>query len=235
MINKALTISVEQADRLFWLGRYVERVYSTLRLFNTAMDTMIDVDEKGYVKFCQCLSIPSDIYAGRQDFEASYLFSEANPDSIYANLSRAYDNGIVLRNFISTESLSYLQMALDKLKAGGKAQSAFLSAQQVIDWLLGFWGSLEETINDPQRRNLIKIGKYVERMDLALRLDLPYEVIDKTMPRLINRANRTGSLMHLDRLQELVLLAQGEAGLAKHKERALELVNSLHLNPELAN
>lgn len=27
-------ISVEQADRLYWLGRYAERVYTTLRIYS---------------------------------------------------------------------------------------------------------------------------------------------------------------------------------------------------------
>lgn len=35
-------ISVEQADRLYWLGRYTERVYTTLRIFYRSFDTMID-------------------------------------------------------------------------------------------------------------------------------------------------------------------------------------------------
>ena len=29
-----IAISAEQADRLYWLGRYVERVFSTVRIFN---------------------------------------------------------------------------------------------------------------------------------------------------------------------------------------------------------
>ena len=34
-------ISVEQTDRLYWLGRYTERVYTTMRLFFTTYDTKI--------------------------------------------------------------------------------------------------------------------------------------------------------------------------------------------------
>ena len=30
-------ISVEQASRLYWLGRYTERVYTTIRMFLKAM------------------------------------------------------------------------------------------------------------------------------------------------------------------------------------------------------
>ncbi|WP_243159453.1 alpha-E domain-containing protein [Clostridium sp. SM-530-WT-3G] len=31
-------ISIEQSDRLYWLGRYTERVYTTLRIFSKSFD-----------------------------------------------------------------------------------------------------------------------------------------------------------------------------------------------------
>ena len=130
-------ISAEQADRLYWLGRYVERVYSTLRLFNLSIDRMIDKDGEDYVEFCRRLAIPSDIYADADDFQSRYLFDPSNPDSIYSNLSRAYDNAIVLRNFITTETMAYIQLALDRLEQGAVADSAFLETQRVGCWRFG--------------------------------------------------------------------------------------------------
>ena len=35
-----------------------------------------------------------------------------NPDSIISNLNRAYDNAIVLRESIGSETLSYIQLSL---------------------------------------------------------------------------------------------------------------------------
>lgn len=113
-----IAISAEQSDRLYWLGRYVERVFSTVRIFNQSLDRMIDQDGEDYVAFCKRLSIPSDIYRDAADFEAKYLFDATNPDSIYSNLSRAYDNAIVLRNFITTETMAFIQLALDRLEQG---------------------------------------------------------------------------------------------------------------------
>ena len=42
-------ISAEQADRLYWLGRYVERVFSTLQLFNRSIDRMLDQNDDDYI------------------------------------------------------------------------------------------------------------------------------------------------------------------------------------------
>ena len=35
-------ISIEKADHLYWLGRYTERVYTTLRVFFHIYDNMIE-------------------------------------------------------------------------------------------------------------------------------------------------------------------------------------------------
>lgn len=75
------TISAEQADRLYWLGRYVERVFSTLRLFNRSLDRMIDQNGDDYVDFCRRLSIPSEVYADSEDFQTRYLF-RGLPDAL---------------------------------------------------------------------------------------------------------------------------------------------------------
>lgn len=227
MLTKFVAVSSDQADRLFWLGRYVERVYSTLKLFNKSIDRMIETDSS-YIEFCQQLSIPADRYQNALDFEKSYLFDQSNPDSIYSNLSRAYDNAIVLRNFITTESLGYIQMALNRLQRGHRDASAFLETQYVSDWLLAFWGSIEETIKDPSKRDLIKVGKYVERIDLALRLEKDNRTISIFFPRLKSRSRRVSALLNTDCYSEIETLIETVGSNDVSRRRALELINSLH-------
>ena len=41
-------ISIEKADHLFWLGRYTERVFTTLRMFFKYFDEMLDMDNRAY-------------------------------------------------------------------------------------------------------------------------------------------------------------------------------------------
>lgn len=219
-------ISAEQADRLYWLGRYVERVYSTLRLFNLSIDRMIDKDGEDYVEFCRRLAIPSDIYADADDFQSRYLFDPANPDSIYSNLSRAYDNAIVLRNFITTETMAYIQLALDRLEQGAVADSAFLETQRVADWLLAFWGSVDDRVADVERRDLLKVGKYSERLDLLIRLDVAEYAIDALLPRLLSHTKRVEPLLNGGVLAQL--RSMSEAGMEQNRAQLLKLVNLLH-------
>ena len=83
-------ISIEKGENLFWLGRYVERVYRTLNYLEGLYDVLIDTDETAYKEFCAALNIP-DVYEDASDFMTSYFFDELNPDSVYSNLSRAYE------------------------------------------------------------------------------------------------------------------------------------------------
>ena len=46
-----------------------------------------------------------------------YLFDEENPDSVILSMKRAYDNGVVLREELSSNVLSYIQLALNTLEA----------------------------------------------------------------------------------------------------------------------
>ena len=107
-------ITTEKANELFWLGRYVERVYTTCMEFFKGYDRMIDERE-----YCRRVSIPN-VYADKEDFLRSYPFDESNPDSIISNLIRAYDNAVVLRDDIGSDTLSYIQLAIyDMRKASG--------------------------------------------------------------------------------------------------------------------
>lgn len=200
-------VSLKQSMELFWLGRYVERVYLTLRHLDQLYDVLLDIDKEAYKKFCAELEIP-DIYEDRLDFVNNYLFSKENPDSIYSNLSRAYDNGIVLRNCISSASLSYIQMALDVLESGKKLQANALLDQQVIDYLLAFWGCIDDFVKSHQQRNMIKAGRYLERLDMQLRFREPWSDIQITIRKLERRFEGAGLRWDEDKIRTMLNYAR---------------------------
>ena len=179
-------ISVDQKDNLFWLGRYVERVYLTLRHFDELGDWLLDIDSTAYQGYCRRLNIP-DIYTDALDFIERYMYDQSNPDSVYSNLSRAYDDGIVLRSVISSASLSYVQMGLDAIDEGRKTHASLLLSQQIIDCLLAFWGCIDDYCDAHQHRNVIKAGRYMERLDMQLRLHDPWPRIEVSLRKLQRR------------------------------------------------
>ena len=171
-------ISIEKADHLFWLGRYVERVYTTLDTFFSYYDKMLDKDPDAYHRFCERLSIP-DIYADREDFIRRYVFAREDPNSIYSNMLRAFDNAVVLRDELSSVTLSYVQLALDTIEHASRETWFTYAMQPMRDYIFAFWGCLDDCVDDEECRNIIKCGKYLERLDLYIRLDFPYRHIEK--------------------------------------------------------
>ena len=199
--------SIINTDRLFWLGRYSERVYTTLRLFSLSFDTLIEQDEDVYKRFCESLEIP-DIYLDKDDFIERYAFGKDNPDSIYSNLQRAYDNAIELRNEIGSETLSFIQMAIYEMDAAHRSPAPLLYFQKITDAILAFWGCADDQIDDENTRNIIKIGKRVERIDIYARLGRSSAVLQRDVNRLAWRIGRTDLIYREEDLQELTALVE---------------------------
>lgn len=220
-------ISVEKADRLFWLGRYAERVLTTLITFFDFYDEMIDGDEEAYRIFCKKIAIP-DIYGTKENFQQKYLFDQQNPDSVISNMERAFDNAVVIRAELGTYTLAYIQMALDVLKGeGGKADAPVYDLQQVIDYLNAFWGCMDDQTEDEECRNIIKCGKYLERLDLYMRLNYPTKAIEKEFSKFVNRLHRVRlpyRRENEDRLKEIIGLGDGWK---EYEKEALEALWNL--------
>ena len=198
-------ISVEQTDRLYWLGRYTERVYTTLNLYFVSYDHTLDESPQDYEDFCRSLDIPN-IYTSAEDFRTRYAFDSEDPNSIYSNLNRAYDNAIVLRESIGSESLSYIQLAIYALNKGMRSPSPLLELQKVMDNILAFWGVTDDIIKSENVRNIIKIGKRVERIDLYARLGQPKEEMEREICRLTGRNDRCELIYDQECLDNLNLL-----------------------------
>ncbi len=184
-------ISVEKVDHLYWLGRYTERVYTTLKIFAKSFDQMIDSSDDVYPEYCEALDIPN-IYASKDDFLKRYPFDEKIADSIISNLIRAYDNAVVLRETIGSDALSYIQLSIYAMNNAAKSESPLIELQQIMDDILSFWGIVDDQIDSEQIRNIIKAGKRIERVDLYARLELDKCRIEREVHRMIPRVLRSG-------------------------------------------
>ncbi len=199
-------ISVEQVDHLYWLGRYTERVYTTLKIYSESFDRMIDESEDSYQKYCDSLDIPN-IYESKEDFLKRYPFDISVPDSIISNLNRAYDNAIVLRETIGSEALSYIQLSIYAMNNASVSDAPLIDLQQIMDDLLSFWGLVDDQIDSDQIRNIIKAGKRIERIDLYARLEVEKTRLVREVRRMIPRVLRSGMKyddMSLSRVSTLI-------------------------------
>ena len=184
-------ITLEQKERLYWLGRYMERVYTTSRLYADSFDRLIDQVHYDYKTFCDKIDIP-DIYGSREVFLKRYPFDEEDPNSLYSNLIRAYDNAIVLRHEIGSEALAYVQLCVYDLQKARESKSPMIELQTMIDHIMAFWGTADDMIASEQVRDILKTGKRVERIDLYGRLGFPVEDLQREVHRMKFRVKKSG-------------------------------------------
>ncbi len=216
-------ITTEKANELFWLGRYVERVYTTSMEFFRGYDRMIDETDISYPEYCHRVSIPN-VYKDKEDFLRSYPFDESNPDSIISNLIRAYDNAVVLRDDIGSDTLSYIQLAIYDMRKAALGVAPLIGLQTVVDDIFAFWGCLDDRVVDYSERSIVKAARRIERIDLFLRFGVPADRISFEVNRLQNRIVRTGLNYDQDAIPRLRnMLAQDEVPRAD----AIRLIESM--------
>ena len=221
-------ISLEKINGLYWMGRYTERVFTTLQVFSKIYDQMIDKDDFAYDDFCRRLAIPN-IYASKEDFITRYLFDETNPDSLLSNMYRAYDNAIIHREDISSEVLAYIHMALDVLKSSKNSKTPLWSLQPVTDDLFAFWGSVEDYVEEDVR-DLMKAGKMVERLDLYLRLDMSFTLVEREFCRLKARVAKLHVEYNKAALEQLSeIIGKGESWREQYQEALYALGSILEM------
>ena len=170
-------ISAAKANRLYWLGRYEERVYLTLHLLRKCYDKMIDGTPEDYETFWQKLDICNN-YLTTDTFTQGMMFDEDNPASIISALLRAQDNAILLREDITSETLSYIEMAVALMRRTKNEKDVNITMlQPVTDWALAFWGSAQQRVHNLKALVLMFVGRRVENIDMHIRFGYPFERI----------------------------------------------------------
>ena len=180
-----------------------------MRLYFITYDTLIDQVAKDHQEFCRKLDIP-DIYTSPEDFCQRYAFDEEDENSMMSNLKRAYDNAIVLREEIGSEALAYIQLALYEMQKARVSHVPLMEFQRVIDNLMSFWGICDDQILSENVRNILKVGKRVERIDLYGRLHRDKKDLLREIHRLAGRIARCNLKYSREVLDKLALLADKE-------------------------
>ncbi len=181
-INFAL--SPAKADRLYWLGRYSERVCAVMHLLRKYYDAIIDDrDTMAHREFCERLGIPCS-HDDARAFVDSFLYDAQNNFSVINMLERVKDNAILLREDIKSETLAYVEMAINFMKESETKGRGLYDLQFVTDSIFAFFGALEERVQNTHVRNLIRIGIYIEKTDLYIRFGYSAERISEIFCRL---------------------------------------------------
>jgi uncharacterized alpha-E superfamily protein len=218
-------ISVEHRGNLYWLGRYIERVYATLHSFFGYYDITLDKDKNSYRKFLDRLEV-EDHYGDYKGFIRGFLFDKKDKSSINSAFHCAYDNALVIRNSIGSEALAYIQLAMDAFNSSKGNKNLRLALMPVMDYLLAFWGSIDDKLFDGEARTIIKGGKLVERLDLYFRFNYEHKLINSEYEKLCNVLSRAPK--GLCNMQYLAVLVEVMAIEDSYKERQEEVLDNLN-------
>lgn len=187
------TLSLEKVDHLLWLGRYVERSLTTLRFILVTYDAALDSTEGNWKGQLEELGFDQENDDPREFFREC-LFGRENASSVRYAMSAALDNAMMVREVIGTESLAYVQMALNEIDRAETSDAPLVDLQQVTDYIMAFKGCCDDYIANDAARNVVKCGISVERMDLYARLNYRLDHLQKETYKLASRIDRTGML-----------------------------------------
>ncbi|MGN1032706.1 MAG: alpha-E domain-containing protein [Intestinibacter sp.] len=176
-------ISINKKENLHWLGRYLERAYELGIYLKKYYDDMLD-DKTDYGEFCNTLGI-QNTFKDKDDFILKMVSDPTNTSSIIYSLNCAKNNSIILRNVLTTETISYVQMANCLVEKELSEEINIAKLQEVTDLIMGFWGALHDFCGYGVSYEVL-LGKYIERMDLYKRFGEDDEKIGRCSQRIEN-------------------------------------------------
>ncbi len=223
-------LSPSKANSLYWLGRYTERVYLELHLLRLCFDKMIDGDPQEYGKYLSAIGGVSR-YPDQASVINGLVHDLSNPASVISSVERCNDNAVLLRDEIKSPTLGYIQMPLELLRQNAKngIEPNVDELQTLTDWMLAFWGSIEERVYDDRVRNILKIGKLIEHIDMNVRFDYKFYRIEEAFKALGHckaEEPRAFNDEVTDELREMLTEEKYTDGGTEYKNKLLYLVGN---------
>ena len=170
------------AERIYWLGRYVERAENTARLVNVNTHLLLDLPRKVTLGWQPLIEITGSTEPFEQAHnEASertvvrfLIADENNPGSLLSSLKWARENARTIRDIIPREGwekVNDLYLSAKAQLTGGLARSrryenlvAVISASQQLT------GLLAGTMLHDSGYEFLRMGRNLERADMTTRI-----------------------------------------------------------------
>jgi uncharacterized alpha-E superfamily protein len=232
------------ADNLFWLARYMERAETAARLLEMgARIALLPNAGEGVRTEWESLlraTGTADSFARRygepvqRNLESHLFFDRDNPGSVAACVTRARENGRIVRTALTSQVWDALNTAFDELRALERMARSDLTQNRLTEWTMRHAAMVRGAIDATLLRNdgydFLHLGYHLERADNTARLvDVKYYV-------LLPRSDFVGS--GRDNYQWTMLLRALSAHRAFHwayggEVTAAKIAHFLILNPAM--
>ena len=178
-------VTQAQANQLLWLGRYTERVFTTLVRFSETYDANVGLGTKDFSALCNGLGAPFDAQVPAEELVSKILYDEDSPFSVCSSMRCAFGNAIMLRPELGTDTTSHIELALLSLRRSKDPEKRLSGHRAVRDSLLAFWGAVEDGACPDETRALLFLGKYLERVELWSRFGVCESRLDRPVRKLV--------------------------------------------------
>lgn len=170
------------AERVYWLGRYIERVENAARLINVYSQMLFDLPTGSHLGW----GILIDITGCNADYDqlglpmeekqiVRYLVTDPkNPASLLSSVRMMRENARTTREIIPAEAWEHFNNLYLKMKETASHSLSRRGRQQLLEDVIGdcqrVFGLLTGSMNHDTAYAFIQIGRKVERADMTSRM-----------------------------------------------------------------
>jgi uncharacterized alpha-E superfamily protein len=170
------------AERIYWLGRYLERAESTARLINVNGNLLIDLPRRVPLAWRSLIDIMGNPSHFNELYDVPdernvvrYLTGDQrNPGSLISSLSMARENARTIREIMPSVAYEYtndLYLYAKDQVAGNLSRSRTADVMQgVMRRVQHIGGFLSGTMMHGDTWSFLRIGEFLERADMTTRI-----------------------------------------------------------------
>lgn len=170
------------AERVYWLGRYLERVENAARLINVYSTMLLDLPSGSHIGW----SLLIDITGANEDYQRAhqsvdekqvvkFLLAEGrNPASVINCVSMMRENARTTREIIPSEAWELINNLYLTLREDFSRTISRRLRQQALETAIGdcqrIFGVLTGCMNHDTAFAFIQLGRKIERADMTSRI-----------------------------------------------------------------
>ena len=170
------------AERIYWLGRYLERIENTARLVNVYGNVLLDLPRPAKLVWESLIAITGSTTAFAERYSRAdernvvkfYLADRSNSASIVSSSVSARENARTVREIVPAATWEgindlyiFLQDNVDSALVR-RGRDAFLT--HVINSCQHIAGSIAGTMSRDAAYHFLRAGRYLERADMTTRI-----------------------------------------------------------------